>query len=151
LERDEVLIIVSNFSTTLSDLMPHYITFFVKFFFFIESHFKIEIDFKHRKNIMIVIFEMFFELITIINNFKSESGSGNYEKNWYEEFIKLIELFYILLKNYSINIVEDAYFIYRSCGALLKKIVQSYSENINEQQFAMVVFLVFTVLNIVCK
>ena len=143
--------IISNFSTNIPELIPHYITFFIKFFFFIESHFKIEIDFKHRKNVIIVIFEMFYELTMILNENKIFNGSVLYEKNWFEEFVKLAELFYILCKNYSNNSTEDAYLIYRNCGALIKKLVQTNNEHLSEDQFYCLFFLAIFILNMICR
>ena len=94
---------------------------------------------------------MFYDLTIMLNDNKIECGSMSYEKNWFEEIIKLLELFYVIVKNYSVNNIEDAYLIYRNCGALLKKIVQNYSEQISENQLIMLVFLVFTILNLICK
>ena len=143
--------IISNFSTNIPELIPYYITFFIKFFFFIESHFKIEIDFKHRKNVIIVIFEMFYELTLILNENKISNGSVSYDKNWFEEFVKLAELFYILCKNYSNNSTEDAYLIYRNCGALFKKLVQMNNEHLSEDQFYCLIFLSLFILNLICR
>ena len=72
LERDEFLTIISNFSTIYPELSHQYIIFFTTFFFFIDSHFKIEIDFKHRKNILTIIFDMLFESTLFINDNKNE-------------------------------------------------------------------------------
>lgn len=149
LERDEVLIIISNFSTTIPELTAFYINFFIKFFFFIDSHFKIEIDFKHRKNVIIIIFEMLYDLTLLINENKIDPG--NDEKIFYEQFIKLVELFYILLEKYSLNNIDDAYLIYRNCGALIKKIYQSFIDQLSDSQFTIIVFLVIFVINVVCK
>ncbi len=143
--------IISNFSTNIPELIPHYITFFIKFFFFIESHFKIEIDFKHRKNIIIAIFEMLYELTLILNDTNISNCVVSSEKNWFEEFVKLAELFYILCRNYSNNGTEDAYLIYRNCCALIKKLIQINNELFSEDQLYCLVFLVLFILNMISK
>ena len=143
--------IISNFSSNIPELIPYYITFFIKFFFFIESHFKIEIDFKHRKNVIIVIFEMLYELTMILNETNISNSVVPSEKNWFEEFVKLAEVFYMLCRNYSNNCTEDAYLIYRNCCALIKKLIQINNEHFSEDQLYCLVFLVFFVLNMICK
>jgi hypothetical protein len=152
LEKDEFMIIISNFSTVIPDLIPHYIIFFMKFFFSIESHFKIEIDFKNRKSLIILIFEMFYNLIFILDENKQDSGNYSNDDNWYEEFIKLVELFYIIMKNYSANHIEDSYLIYRNCGALIKKLSNNCTaDDLSDNQFYMTIFLIFTIFNMICK
>lgn len=150
-EKGEVLTIISNFSSTIPELTPYYISFFIKFFFFIESYFKIEIDFKHRKSIIIIIFDMFYDLMIIINDNEIEVENTLIDKNWNEQFVKLVELMYILLKNNSINNIDDAYLIYRNCGAFIKKINLAFNEQLSENHFTLIFFLVFTVFKIVGK
>lgn len=112
LDKDEVMSIINNFSNNKHELKYLYIQFYVKFLFFIEFNYKIELEFIHKKKIYVTIFEFFCEIIL------------HYSENleiYSEEYIKMIELLIILMKNHSKHNLEDGYLIYRMMGIILNK------------------------------
>lgn len=116
LDRDEFFNIINNFSTNFKNLRPNYVMFFIKFFIFVEYHFKLELEFLHRKKLYINIFEMFYEIIVNFHVY------DNYQQN-VDEFLKLLELLVIVMKTYSKFNLEDGYLIYKIISMVCKKIM----------------------------
>jgi len=123
LDRDEFFNIIQNFSTNVKMLRSNYILLFVKFFVFVEFNFKIDLEFVHRKKLYVTVFEMFYELIVNFDIYENSQMN-------LEEFIKLIELFIIIMKNYSKFKLEDGYLIYKIVAMVIKKI-GFYNHNIS--------------------
>lgn len=124
LDRDEMFHIVQNLSVENDELRLNCIMFFIKFFIFVEYNFTTELDYTHRKRIYFIIFEMFYELIANFANYSSQNLA-------IEEFMKLIEVLIIMMKNYSKTHFEDAYLIYKLNGIVYKKIAGSAKINTN--------------------
>jgi hypothetical protein len=119
LERDEVFSVLNNFSISIKLLRTNYIMLFIKFFSFVELNFKLDLEFTHRKKIYVMIFEMFFEIISTYSMYENNHLSN-------DEFLKLIELVLIVMKNYSKASLEDGYLIYKMTGIVIKKLLQFY-------------------------
>ena len=89
--------------------------FFIKFFFFVEFNFKLELGFIHRKKLYVILFEMFYELIINLEVYENNNMC-------LDEFLKLIELLIVVIKTYSKLNLEDGYLIYKMMAMVVKKI-----------------------------
>ena len=115
LDRDELFQLIQNFSVENDELRMNCIIFFNNFFIFIEYNCTTDLEYIHRKKIYLTIFEMFYELITNFTNYNNPQLT-------IEEFMRLIEVLIIMMKNYSKTHFEDAYLIYKLNRIIFKKI-----------------------------
>jgi hypothetical protein len=116
LDRDELFNIITNFSTQNKELKGHFLKFFVQFFIYVEINYILELEFSHRKRLYIIVFELLYDLISdadLLGDLKLTS----------EEFIKLLELLVILMKNFSNNYLEDGYLNYKMLSIIMKKLL----------------------------
>ncbi len=126
-DPDEIFMILFNFSTGVKALRQNYILFYIKFFIFVDMHFKIEFEFIHRKKLFLTIYEMFYELII---------NSRDYDDIYVtvDEFIKLMEMLLVIVKTYSKGNFEDAYLIYKMNSMVYKKILVLLSGGNNNEE-----------------
>lgn len=128
LDRDELFHIIQNFSLENDEIRLNCIMFFIKLFIFVEYNFVVELEYANRKKIYFLIFEVFYELIANFTNYNNPNIT-------IEEFMKMIEVLIIMMKNYSKMKFEDAHLIYRLTGMVFKKIGSNpnskFSANVN--------------------
>jgi hypothetical protein len=96
---------------------------------------KFDVEFKIRKKLITQFFGYLFDLI---QNYQI------YEKvlNLPEDFIKLIEIIIIFLKNFGKASIEDIFIVFKMTGVVIKKINNENSKNISFIQLSYVYFLV---------
>jgi len=131
----KITTILNNFYLPFSEIKITYLNFYIKLIFLSLTKTKFDVDFQIRKK----FFSQFFEYISdIVQNFK------DYEKiiNITEDYIKLIEIIIIFLRNFSKSCIEDIYIVFKLSGIVIKKIYNQNNKNINFMQLMMIYVLV---------
>ena len=131
----KISMILNNFYIPFSEIKSTYLNFYSKLIYLSVTKTKCEIDFRARKKFYSQIFEYIFDMI---QNFKEYEKSINIP----EEYIKLIEIILIFLKNYSKSNVEDIYIVFKLSGIVIKKIHTQNSKNIFFIQLIMVYIMI---------
>ncbi len=127
--------ILNNLYLPFSELKTTYLNFYIKLIYLSIIKTKFEIEFPIRKK----FFSQFFEYISdIVQNYK------DYERliNIPEDYIKLIEIIIIFLKNFSKASIEDIYIVFKLSGIVIKKVYNQNMKNINFMQLMMIYILV---------
>lgn len=127
--------ILNNFYLPFSEIKTTYLNFYIKLIFLSLTKTKFEVDFMLRKKFFTQFFEYIFD---IVNNYKE------YEKiiNIPDDYIKLIEIIIIFLRNFSKSNIEDIYIVFKLNGLVIKKIFNQNSKNIYFIQLMMIYILI---------
>lgn len=135
IDLHKITSILINFYLPFSEIKTTYLNFYVKLIFLSLTKTKFDVDFPIRKKFFSQFFEYVFD---IVQNFK------DYEKmiNVPEDYIKLIEIIIIFLRNFSKSCIEDIYIVFKLSGIVIKKIYHQNNKNIYFMQLMMVYVLV---------
>lgn len=127
--------ILNNFYLPFSEIKTTYLNFYIKLIFISLTKTKFEVDLPIRKKFFSQFFEYIFD---IVQNFK------DYERiiNIPDDYIKLIEIIIIFLRNFSKSSIEDIYIVFKLSGIVIKKIFNQNNKNIYFMQLMMVYVLV---------
>jgi hypothetical protein len=135
IELEKIITILNNFYIDFSEIKITYLDFYIKFIYLCLTKTKFEVEFKIRKKLITQFFGYLFD---IIQNYPK------YEKvlNLPEDFIKLIEIIIIFLKNFGKASIEDIFIVFKMTGVVIKKINNENSKNISFMQLSLIYFLV---------
>ena len=131
----KITTILNNFYLPFSEIKTTYLNFYIKLIYHSLTKTKFEVDLPIRKKFFSQFFEYIFD---IVQNYK------DYEKiiNIPDDYIKLIEIVIIFLRNFSKSNIEDIYIVFKLSGIVIKKIFNQNNKNIYFMQLMMIYVLV---------
>lgn len=127
--------ILNNFYLQFSEIKSTYLNFYIKLIYLSITKTKLEMEFNVRKKFFSQFFEYIFD---IVQNYK------DYDKVIIlpDDYMKLIEIIIIFLRNFSKSNVEDIYVVFKLTGIVIKKVFNQNIKNIFFTQLMMIYVLV---------